>query len=269
MAEHNVVLSFDFASVSLWMAQGLTSPTNLSRGEFGVVGARRILDLLGAHGIKGSFYIPGVTINTYPDVCREIAAQGHEIGHHGYRHVSPVKMEREEESQELQQGLNAIATITDKPVAGYRSPAWDLSPHSIELLIEAGFTYDSSMMAHDHQPYFARVGDIVESDRVIFGEPSSLVELPISWSLDDFPHFEYWRGGGLQVAEHVMANWLADFRFMQESTDDGVLTYTFHPFVIGRGHRMMMLKQLIEELTRLGATFVTAEQAVARFRDSA
>jgi hypothetical protein len=48
--------------------------------------------------------------------------------------------------------------------------------------------------------------------------------------------------------------------------DWGVLTYTFHPHVIGRGHRMVMLERLIEQLRDGGAVFVTMEQAVAEYR---
>ena len=94
---HAVCLSFDFDSVSLWMALGQKTPTAISRGEFGAIGAQRILNTLSEHDIPGTWFIPGITIETFPEVVRKIAAQGHEIGHHGFRHVSPVKMTLEEE----------------------------------------------------------------------------------------------------------------------------------------------------------------------------
>ena len=263
---HLVCLSFDFDAVSLWMAQGLTSPTNISRGEFGVTGVERILKLLNRHGILGTFFIPGVTLNTYPDICKVIAESGHEIGHHGFTHISPVNMNRDEELAVLLKGKDAIKTVTGETAVGYRSPAWDLSDNSVELLIQEGFLYDSSMMAHDYLPYYARTGDRIEEEKITFGAPSTLLELPISWNLDDFPHFEYFRGGGLQIASHVMENWLGDFSFMASDTDWGVLTYTFHPFVIGRGHRILMLDQFIGKLTGLGAQFKTARDAIIEFQ---
>ena len=123
-------------------------------------------------------------------------------------------------------------------------------------------------MGHDHLPYRARIGDEVSADRPIrFGKPSDLWELPISWSLDDFPHFEYFRGGGLRSAPDVLANWLEDFSYLLEEESRGVLTYTLHPFVMGRGHRMRMLTSLLASLRELGAEFVTAEQAIALFKD--
>jgi peptidoglycan/xylan/chitin deacetylase (PgdA/CDA1 family) len=247
------------------MALGQRTPTPISRGEFGVIGVERILRLLARHQIRATFFIPGITLNTYPDVCRDIAEQGHEIAHHGFTHVSPVNMNRDEERQALLEGNRAIKEITGLNARGYRSPAWDLSPNSVELLVEQGFLYDSSMMAHDSMPYHARTGDQVQEKEIRFGDSTPLVELPVSWNLDDFPHFEYFRGGGLKNADLVMENWLDDFRFMTLDTQWGVLTYTFHPFVIGRGHRMLMLDRFILGLTELGAQFVTAEAAVEEF----
>jgi peptidoglycan-N-acetylglucosamine deacetylase len=95
--------------------------------------------------------------------------------------------------------------------------------------------------------------------------------MPISWSLDDYPVFEYMRlpnaiQAGLMNADLVGANWLADFRYMADHYDWGILTYTFHPHVIGRGHRLIMLEKLIKNLREGGAHFVTMEQAVAEYR---
>jgi peptidoglycan-N-acetylglucosamine deacetylase len=267
MARHLVCLSFDFDALSIWVAMGQTTPTPISRGEFGAVGVGRILKLLDQEDILGTFFIPGQTILTYPSVCREIHAAGHEIAHHGFEHVSPVNMERDEELAALRRGNEVIADITGEGARGYRSPAWDLSGHSIELLLAEGFVYDSSMMAHDFLPYQARNGDEIGTDGVYrFGESTELIELPVSWSLDDFPHFEYFRGGGLKPATGVLENWIGDFDYMRANTDRGVLTYTCHPFVIGRGHRMLMLENLIHQLKAKGAGFVTAEGAVAEFR---
>ena len=164
---------------------------------------------------------------------------------------------------QLRRGNDAIRRISGRAARGYRSPAWDLSANSVELLIAEGFRYDSSMMGHDYLPYRARTGDRAEAGKPVrFGRETDLWELPISWSADDFPHFEYFRGSGLQAASAVEQNWLEDFRYMQEAEDRGVMTYTLHPFVIGRGHRIRMLDRLLTALRKEGARFVTAEQAI-------
>jgi peptidoglycan-N-acetylglucosamine deacetylase len=261
-----VCLTFDFDSVSYWIAQGLTTPTPISRGEFGVVAAARLVELFRRHGIATTWFVPGLTIDTYPDACRQIADAGHEIAHHGYDHVAPRQLSRADEADQLDRGSAAIERLTGRRPRGYRSPGWDLSSNSVELLSEHGFVYDSSLMGHDYLPYRTRTGDeIAPGKPILFGAPTSLVELPVSWSLDDFPHFEYVRGGGLRAASDVLENWLADFDYLADELPWGVVTYTFHPFVIGRGHRMKMLEKLIIELAARGAVFVTAEQAVAEF----
>ena len=264
---HLVCLTFDFDTVSLWMAQGLTSPTFLSRGEFGVVGAERLLRLFDRQQITTTWFIPGLTIDTYPDACRAVAAAGHEIGHHGYDHLTPRSLDREGERRQLELGNEAIERISGRSARGYRSPGWDLSEHSAELLLENGFVYDSSLMGHDYLPYPVRTGDRAEPGRPVeFGTKTDLLELPVSWSLDDYPHFEPNRSGGLMNADQVFDNWLGDFLYLRDELDWGVMTCTCHPFVIGRGHRLRALLRFIERLRDEGATFVTAEEAIAEFQ---
>src|SRR5262249_840693 len=79
---HSVCLTFDFDTQSGFIARGMTTPTPLSRGEFGLTGARRILALLKATGIKATFFTPGFTIESHPRACEAVVADGHEIGHH-------------------------------------------------------------------------------------------------------------------------------------------------------------------------------------------
>lgn len=125
---HFVCITLDFDTVSLWMAMGQTSPTPISRGEFGAVAAPRLLKLFDKHDIPSTWYIPGITIDTYESLCQEIAAANHEIGHHGYDHISPAGLDRETELDQLRRGTEAIERISGRRPRGYRSPAWDLSP---------------------------------------------------------------------------------------------------------------------------------------------
>jgi peptidoglycan/xylan/chitin deacetylase (PgdA/CDA1 family) len=271
MSRHIACLSFDFDAMSGHVAKGMTTPTPISQGEFGNVGAQRLLDLLAARQLPSSWFIPGVVVETYTETCRRIHGEGHEIGHHGWTHVPPAKLTREEEESGLNRGNEAIEKLTGRAARGYRSPSWDLSPHTIALLIDAGFRYDSSMMGHDNSPYYARVGDVVHADGPFeFGRATSLVEMPISWSLDDYPHFEFARSGdvlypGLQNASGVLENWVGDFEYMVKHTEWGALTYTCHPYVIGRGHRLLMLERLIEKLEDLGAVFLTVEAVAEEY----
>ena len=272
MAKHLVCLTFDQDNASGAISRGMTTPTAVSRGDFGMVGTERVLALLKKQKIRSTWFIPGHTIESYPASVAAVHAAGHEIGNHGWTHRVPASLGREEEERELVRGNAAIRKLTGRDPRGYRSPAWDLSPYSLELLIKHGFLYDSSLMGHDYLPYQARQNDVVTLEEpIVYGPDSKLVEMPISWSLDDFMVFEFYRYDsivlpGLMNAGLVLENWLDDFRYMKSQYDWGVITYTFHPHVIGRGHRMMMLEKLIRELRKGGATFVTMEQAVAEYR---
>jgi len=275
VARHIVCISFDFDAMSGWIARGMTTPTPLSRGEFGVIGAGRILALLRQHGIAATWFIPGHTLETYPDVCRQVCDAGHEIGHHGWTHVPPAGLTREEEERELVRANEQIEKLTGATARGYRSPSWDLSPYSVELLIEHGFYYESSMMANDYSPYRVRRGDVIELQQpAAFGPATPLIEMPISWTLDDYPHFEFVRTPtavlpGLMNANDVLANWIDDFLYMKREFDWGVITYTLHPFIIGRGHRMLMLERLIERLAAEGAEFLRMDQAARLYDERA
>lgn len=271
MAEHIVCLTFDFDALSGWIAREMVSPTPISRGEFGIVGARRLVQLMAKYRIATSWFIPGHTLETYPDACRMVFDAGHEIGHHGWTHRPPASLSRQKEEEELVRANEQIRKLTGQYARGYRSPAWDLSPHSVELFLKYGFLYDSSMMGDDYTPYRVRQGDVITLEQPArFGAPTRLIEMPISWSLDDYPHFEYVRmpnaiAPGLANASGVLENWIDDFLYMKEHLEWGVITYTFHPFVIGRGHRMIALEKLIQRLRREGATFMTMEAAARAF----
>ncbi|MBI3069373.1 MAG: polysaccharide deacetylase [Betaproteobacteria bacterium] len=271
MPRHIVCLTFDFDAMSGFIARGMTSPTPISRGEFGAVAASRILALLGKHDVLSSWFIPGHTLETYPDHCKQVFDAGHEIGHHGWTHVPPAMLTREKEEEGLSRANDAIRKLTGKHARGYRSPSWDLSPHSVDLLLKHGFVYDSSMMGDDYTPYRVRRGDVIELERpAVFGKPTRLVEMPVSWTLDDYPHFEFirtqtWILQGLMNAGDVLENWVNDFLYLKRNLDWGIITYTFHPFVIGRGHRMLALEKLIRTLAENGAVFMTMEQAAAEY----
>jgi peptidoglycan/xylan/chitin deacetylase (PgdA/CDA1 family) len=272
VARHIVCLTFDFDAMSGFIARGMTSPSPISRGEFGAtVGAPRILALLNKYGIESTWYVPGHTLETYPDACRRVFDAGHEIGHHGWTHVPPAQLSREKEEEGLIRANEQIRKLTGRYARGYRSPSWDLSPHSVELLLKHGFQYDSSMMGDDYTPYRVRQGDVIELEMPArFGTPTPLIEVPVSWALDDYPHFEFvrtptWILPGLMNAHAVLQNWVDDFLYLRQNLVWGIVTYTFHPFVIGRGHRMIILEKLVCTLLDHGAIFMKVEDAVAEF----
>ncbi|MEE2778698.1 MAG: polysaccharide deacetylase [Acidobacteriota bacterium] len=275
MSAIRVCLSFDFDAMSSWIAIYKTrSPNALSRGEFGKVGAQRILDLLSERAIASTWFVPGHTAEAFPTETRRIVDEGHEIGHHGYCHENPARMERDEEVAILERGTSCLAEIAGVRPVGYRCPSGSASPNTVSLLVEHGFSYDSSMMADDFTPYYCRVGDEAPPDGPYgFGEQVELVQMPFAWHLDDHPYFEHTasRRGvnpGLADPDRVLKIWLAEFEYLCR-LGTGVFILTMHPQVIGRGHRMLMLERLLDRLEQSDAAiFTTLAEAADAWRSA-
>ena len=273
MPRHIVCLTFDFDTQSGFISRGMTTQTPLSRGEFGhKVASGRILNTLKERSLSSTWFVPGFTIESHPRECEEVLKDGHEIAHHSWSHIPPADQTRDQEESDMVRANLAIERLSGKKARGYRSPSWDLSESTIDLLIKHDFTYDSSLMGSDYVPYRARRGDTFSLGECYqYGEETSLVELPISWSLDDHPHFEFFRTPdflmpGLNSARAVMDSWYDEFLYMKKSVNWGILTYTMHPYVIGRGFRMLALEGLIDRLVAEGAEFMTMENAAREAR---
>jgi peptidoglycan/xylan/chitin deacetylase (PgdA/CDA1 family) len=272
MKQVDVCLTFDFDAISVWIGTfRARSLSALSRGEFGDVGANRLLAMLAEWGIRSTWFVPGHTADTFPRTVEKIAQAGHEIAHHGYFHERAKSVE--DEIRNFDRASTALERLTGRRPVGYRSPAAGLSTATLNCLLERNFLYDSSMMGHDFSPYYCRLGDRAPSDGPFeWGRPTSLVELPFTWGLDDFPAFEHvWtRNGvnpGLASPSHVYEIWAGDFDYLYNRVGQGVFVLTMHPQVIGRGHRLLMLERLVQHIREHeGVTFKTMAEVAEEFR---
>ena len=244
-----IALTFDFDAYTNWIGSvGAASPSMISRGEFGPIGARRILAILAEFNALATFFIPGAVVISYPRVVSAIREAGHEIGHHGWLHENPVNLNRDDECRILERGLDAFQKVLSIRPVGYRSPSWDNSPNTVQLLLEYGFEYESSLMGNDFEPYWCRIGDRwSKSEPYEFGKPTPLVEMPVAWHLDDWPWFEYIPGHaqGLRPPSTVLEIWKSEFDYLYHQVGHGVLILTMHPQAMGRGHRLMMLTEFL------------------------
>ena len=94
---------------------------------------------------------------------------------------------------------------------------------------------------------------------------SKLIELSSQGKHFEFMRTKQWVLPGLMNANLVLENWVNDYLYMKENVDWGILNYTFHPYVIGRGHRMMALEKLLRTLGEQGAQFLTMGEAAREF----
>ena len=246
--------TFDFDAEEVWIGEdpaNADKPGVLSQGTYGAkVAVPLILDLLLRKGINATFFIPGRVAERHPERVKEIAAAGHEVAHHGYTHTSPTKLARQEEERELTKGLEILRSFGAE-VVGYRSPSWDFSAHTEDLLQRHGFLYSSNFM-DDLHPYRR--------------EGTTLIELPVQWMLDDAPHF--WFDGAswtkkISTTDEVRSIWEAEFRGYLRF--GGAFVLTMHPQIIGRPSRLELLEGFIDFVqSHRDAWVATCRQIVQR-----
>ena len=245
----SICLSFDFDAISLWVGPRKSrSPNLIARGEFGEIGAQRLVKLLDDEQIPSTWFIPGHTIETYPEICQQVANAGHEIGYHGYCHEAPSsKRDVVEERNILERSIECIDKLCGKTPVGHRLPGGNLGERWVSMLMEHGIRYDSSLAPHDFEPTYFRRGDVPRTDGPYeFGETIDLVVLPFDWNMDDWPYFTH-EGNrqGLRSPDDVYGIWAAEFDYLYQKLGSGVYVLTMHPQCIGKGSRMLMLERLI------------------------
>lgn len=234
-AQCAVMLTFDLDAETLWISGDManTSKTGLlSQGTYGPrVAVPLILELLKRRGLPATFFIPSWTIEHHPGAVQAIVDAGYEIGHHGYIHEHPTNLTRDEEEAVLTGGIEAIERLTGQRPAGYRSPAWEFSANTLELLTAHGFRYSSNLM----------------SDILPFTHPGAeLIELPVQWITDDAPFFSFRAGGQRPIssAHNAFQVWTEEFQGIYRY--GGLYNLTMHPQLIGRPGRMLMLERVLD-----------------------
>lgn len=242
-------ISFDFDAEEVWIGENpanAAAPGVLSQGAYGPkVGVPLILDVLDAHEITASFYVCGKDALRHPKTVHSIIAAGHEVAHHGHSHTSPTALPAGDERRELEAGLSVLRDL-GADVVGYRSPSWEFTADTLDLLTEAGFSYSSNLL-DDIVPYMHAAHD--------------LVEVPVSWILDDAPHFWFandtWEKT-IRSPREVLDVWLPEI--------DGIARYgghamvTMHPMISGRPSRLAMLETVIAHLQETNAWIATTRE---------
>ncbi|MFI1386127.1 MULTISPECIES: polysaccharide deacetylase family protein [Embleya] len=247
-AQVAVGLTIDFDAEELWLHESggvnVGKPGVLSQGTYGGrVAVPELLKLLDKHRLRATFFVPGRVAEVWPDRVRDIVAAGHELANHGYSHVSPTKLTREQEERELVRG-HEILTSFGAEVTGYRAPSLELTVHTLELLEKHGYNYSTNMMA-DVRPYWH--------------EGTRVLELPTSWPTNDSVHWwfdtESWNKK-ISTSEEVRSIWSEEYYGIKDL--GGVCIYTTHPQIIGRPMRLRFLDKYLEFLTAQPDTWIAS-----------
>jgi peptidoglycan-N-acetylglucosamine deacetylase len=274
----------DVDAVAGWLGSygGEDSPDDISRGLFaGEVGAPRLLKLFERFGIKTTWFIPGHSIETFPEQMQAVAEAGQEIGIHGYSHENPIEMTPEQEEAVLDKCITLVTQLSGRRPTGYVAPWWEFSPVSNELLLKKGIKYDHSLMHKDYEPYYVRVGDTWTKidyakqphewmQPLVRGKETDLIEIPASWYLDDLPPMMFIKKApnshGFVNPHDIEMIWREQFDWVYREMDYAVFPITIHPDVSGRPQVLMMLERLYSHIIRHpGVKFVTMDQIADDF----
>ncbi len=229
-------------------------PSIMSHQQYGPVsGVPRLLAVLRDVGVRASFFIPGFSAERHPGAVAAIVEDGHEVCHHGYLHRPPGLIDADTERSELELGLKALERATGTRPTIFRAPWWETSTATFDLLVEYGLTCDSSLFDRD-VPYRLGVGT------------SELVEVPVSWALDDWEKYAFLPdpptgSGVIEPAARVLETWWEEVQAYVEI--GGCCVLTMHPFLSGRPSRARALRSLLERAAGLSDLWIATVGEVA------
>ena len=274
----------DVDAVAGWLGSygGEDSPDDISRGMFsGEVGSLRLLKLFDRLGIKTTWFIPGHSIETFPQQMKAVAEAGHEIGIHGYSHENPISMTPAQEEAVLDKCIELVEQLSGKRPTGYVAPWWEFSNVTNELLLKKGIKYDHSLMHNDFHPYYVRVGDSwtkIDYNKkpadwmhpLKRGTQTDLIEIPGNWYLDDLPPMMFIKKSpnshGFVNPRDIEQMWRDQFDWVYRECDYAVFPITIHPDVSGRPQVLLMLERLHAYMaSHPGVRFVTMDEMASDF----
>ena len=287
MAEKEILCAYgvDFDAVAGWLGSygGENSPLDISRGMFaGEVGVPRLLDLFRDFGIRVTWFVPGHSVETFPEQSAAIVEAGHEVGLHGYSHENPIAMSPEQEEEVLDRCIELLEGLTGERPVGYVAPWWEFSAVTAELLLARGIEYDHSLMHDDFHPYYVRTGDTwtkIDYSKpaghwmkpLVRGRETDLVEIPASWHLDDMVPLMFMKtvpnSQGFESPRVVEETWRDAFDWVYRKHDYAIFPMTIHPDVSGRPQVLAMHERLFEHMSsKPGVRFVTMREIADDFR---
>jgi peptidoglycan/xylan/chitin deacetylase (PgdA/CDA1 family) len=201
-------------------------------------GLPRVLSALAEVQLRGTFFVEGLNAELYPDALRTIAAAGHEVAYHGWRHEPWSSLRPVDESELLERGVGALDQLGLRPI-GFRPPGGVLAPTSARALGELGFAYCSP------------AGEGV-------GVCDGLAVLPFRWTvLDAFhylPAFAPRRRAALGAPDVLSPAALRATltRALEDAVGEGsFLALLFHPFLADTAERLAAMQDVMADVREL------------------
>ncbi|SLM34997.1 polysaccharide deacetylase family protein [Lasallia pustulata] len=274
-----VALSVDFDAISGWLGTGAHPDNNMadySQGIFsGKVGAPRLVRLFKKLGVaeKMTWFVPGHSMETFPDAFREVVDSGCEIGLHGYSHEGADQLTQQQERDVFAHCIDLATKATGKKPVGWRAPLYQIRESTYDLLEEHGFLYDTSLTSHDAQPFFMQRNPPIKP--IDFSKPAStwmhpatqsgpstsLVGIPCNWYMEDATPLQFYphtpNSHGYVDVRTIEQMWKDRFLWLRENAaDEGGADFVFplvlHPDTSGMAHVIGMIERFVRWLQGWG-----------------
>ena len=169
----------------------------------------KILELLAKQNVKGTFFTLGCVAEKHPSIVRKIVDQGHEIASHGYSHKLIYKQSQKEFKQETVKSKAILEDIAQTEVRGYRAATYSITRKSLwalDILVDAGFIYDSSIFPIRHDRYgIPDINPFPHEIKTPGGQ--SIVEFPISILKTRLANVPVGGGGYFRLFPYVFTRW--------------------------------------------------------------
>ncbi len=140
-----------------------------------------LLEMFARHNVKATFFILGYVAEMHPELVKQIANAGHEVACHSFHHRLIYQQTPEEFREDLRKSKQLLEEIIGAPVIGYRAPTYSITEKSLwalDILIEEGFKYDSSIFPTKHDRY--GIPDAERFPHVLHRPAGEIIEFPPS-----------------------------------------------------------------------------------------
>lgn len=229
-----------------------------------------ILDLLDEESTKGTFFVLGWVGERLPGLVRQIHSRGHEVGCHGFGHERIYIIGPEKFRADVRRSKSLLEDLAGEKIHGYRAPTFSITEKSIwalDILLEEGFTYDSSIFPIRHDNYGMRLEnpfphEIRRAGGTLREFPMSTVKLRLPTGAVRVPV----AGGGYL---RLFPLWFIKHAIRRINTRDGqpAVLY-FHPWEVDPGQPRInaCLKSRLRHYVNLRGTFGKVRELLSTFR---
>jgi polysaccharide deacetylase family protein (PEP-CTERM system associated) len=168
----------------------------------------RILDILDAYDTKATFFVLGWVAERHPALVRELAQRGHEVASHGYSHRRVYTQTPAQFREETRRSKGIIEEIIEQPIIGYRAASYSITNRSLwalDILIEEGFLYDSSIFPIVHDRY--GIPDAKRYAHFMQNRSGLIYEYPLSTIRVGRVNVPIGGGGYLRIFPYFLNKW--------------------------------------------------------------